>query len=523
MFDKRIVYVSAQQSDVYWLEGGKLQGPKHFRMDQHGLGEFASFLNESKEMVTSIVVDIVEEEFRNETIPHLSGKDSDNFIERRLAQYYRTTSYRTSKILGREKHGRRDDKVIYTALTNPDVLTPWLDCLVRHKVPVDGIYSPSFISADLLKKLSLKHENLLLITQQKNSGVRQTFFNNKQLKLSRLVPVADLDSEQYADYVFSEIEKTRRYLTRLQLLPFNQTLDVALVSDASIINIVNQNNEDTDLTRLHTFTMNDMVAHVGVDEKDTRYSDKVLVQLAFNKVPAVDYSVRETRRYYSFQRARVAMYAVSAACFIFAFIWSSMNFIEGSLLQSYSGEALQSVKTIQFEYDKVVARTPKTPVDPEGLKESVDIAGALKENRAMPHPLFKTISKGLFGEESIKIEKLEWIVSSDPYATVDPNKSNVTRPVANSFSSSSDDNDLYQIVLIKGSIKRFKGNYRDAFTKINKFVGRLNRLNNVMNATTVKLPLDVNSASNLKGKTGERAGRYLSDFLLRAVIKVRRG
>ena len=523
MFDKRIIYVSAQQADVYWFEGGKIQGPKVFLMDRNGLRDFALYLDESKEMVTSIIIDIVEEEFRNETIPHLSGKDRANFIDRRLSQYYRTTDYRSSQILGREKQGRRDDKVVFTALTNPDVLKPWLESLAFHKVPVDGVYSSSFISATLLRKLHLKQENLLLITQQINSGVRQTFFNNKQLKLSRLVPVIEMDSEQYADYVFAEIEKTRRYLTRLQLLPFNQTLDVALVSDSTIIDIVNQKNQDTDLTRLHTFAMSDVFGLVGVVEENTRYSDKVLTQLLANKVPAVDYSIPETRRYHMFQRARVAMYAVSVMSFLFAFIWSSMNFIEGSLLQSYSGEALQSVKLIQSEYDKVVAKTPETPVDPEGLKEGVDIAGTLTLNKTMPTQLFKAISKGLFGENSLKIEGIEWIVSSDPYASIDPGNSYVDKPVANSFSIADDDNDLYQVVLIKGSIKRFKGNYRDAFSKINKFVSRLNRLGDVMDAVAVKLPLDVNSAANLKGLAGESSGRHLSDFLLRAVIKVRRG
>jgi hypothetical protein len=45
-------------------------------------------------------------------------------VARKLAQIFRNTPYRYAQLQGREAEGRRDDRVMYTAVTNPEVLRP---------------------------------------------------------------------------------------------------------------------------------------------------------------------------------------------------------------------------------------------------------------------------------------------------------------------------------------------------------------------------------------------------------------
>lgn len=544
MMSKRVLYITAGAGAMYWWENGELQGPARFNVDQQGLEKLEKYLTGSKEMLTSVIVDMVEEEFRNEHIPHLSGNDRKSFINRRLNQYYRTTPYRSAKIVGREKTGRKDDKVVFTALTNPEVLTPWLEVLERCRVPVDGVFTPSFVAEQLVKRLGLEHDNLLFISHQEKSGVRQGFFTNNYLQLSRLVPVSMMGGEEYAAYILAEVEKTRRYLTRLQLLSFDKPLDVCVVSDEEATAKIKEVNQDTELTRWHVVSMKEVLSILGQDVQGTRYCDAALVLALTKKIPRVDYSIPRNRKYNVLRRTRLSMYAASIMMLTASIVLGAMNYIEGALLVSYSDEALESAIYIRSEYEKVLADTPQTPVSPEGLKEGVDIAKSLQESKALPHELLKTISKGLYGDNSLKVEGVEWIVSTDPFASVADgkatnkkqnnqaqrparfgkkrNQQNQGRILADN-ALAGEDGSLYQIALIKGSIRKFKGNYRDAFGRINKFADRLIAQKHVMDVKTVTLPLDVSSRSNLKGKTGEKVGEQKSDFTLRAVIQVRQG
>jgi hypothetical protein len=427
MLAKRVIYITASEANIYLWKEACLQGPEEFRLDQDGLKSFSSLLNDSEEMLTYLIVDVVEEEFRNETVPHLFGRERKEFINRRLDQYYRATPYKGSLIQGREEAGRRDDRILFTALTNPDVVNPWIERLLEHKVPIAGIYTPSVLGGDLLQKLGINFENVLLMTRQKNSGVRQSYFQGKQLKLSRLVPIGELNEELSAELVFNEIEKARRYLARLQLLPFDKALDVCVISDSETIEIISDNspdnspdnNRDTDLARLHVFNIDDLFVDLGIKQQESeRFCDRIYSRLLITKAPALNYTGVGDARYRKYRQNRLAMYAASVVFFMASLVWSGMNFIEGGVLESESQDAHKSAVIVQSEYDMVIAKIPETSIRPDGLKESVEIAKILKAHKALPQPLLKAISTG-FDDASLRMDSIEWVVTSDPDASVD--------------------------------------------------------------------------------------------------------
>lgn len=533
MFAKRIVFITACKADVYWEDNSHLNASLELHVGPAGIEELSRHLCAMPETLTYVIVDVVEEEFRNETIPHLFGRDKKEYINRRLNQHYRTTTYRGTLDLGREKTGRRDDKMLFTALTNPGVFKPWIDCLLEHKVPIVGVYTPSVLAGRILQKLDIKHENVLLVTQQKNSGIRQTFFHNKQLKLSRLVvPVAELDEQQYADYIFPEIEKTRRYLSRLQLLNFNHTLDVCLVSDKTVVSAIvsgmTKSNQDAGLSRLHVYSVEDIETEFGFFKKqhpypakNPRYCNQLFSQILLSRLPSLNYTESTNKKYKTFRDTRIGMYAASALFLVVAFIWSSMNIIEGRLLDAYSGEGLASTEFIQQEHQKLMATIPDTPIEAAGLKESVDIAKSLVGHKTIPEKLMQAISVGLNTNTALQIKNIQWIVSSDPYAPVNPKNQNkllkLAHPTKNMLLSKNNDK-IYQIALIKGHLRHFSGEYRKAFDSVNKLAAALQQHAGIIDVQIIKHPLEVNSALNLTGKTGVNVKAGKANFVLRAVL-----
>ena len=120
---------------------------REFAVSGAGAAEFERYLATSGPTPTHLFVDLAEEDFRLDTVPHVGAGDREAILDRKLAQIFRNTPYRHALLQGRETEGRRDDRVLYTAITNPEVLRPWLDMLERLEVPLAGIHSAAVFSA----------------------------------------------------------------------------------------------------------------------------------------------------------------------------------------------------------------------------------------------------------------------------------------------------------------------------------------------------------------------------------------
>ncbi|MET0209134.1 MAG: hypothetical protein ABW220_08825, partial [Burkholderiaceae bacterium] len=183
--------------------GGRLVARREFAVSGDGMEDFERHLKGLKDMPTRLITDLVEEDFRLDTIPHVSGRDREAIISRKLAQICRGTPYKAAMPLGREPEGRRDDRVLYTAITNAEVLRPWLEAIERLRVPLAGIHSAAVFSGNLLTELDLVFPHELLVTFTPGEAVRQTYFRDREIRFSRLTPI-DLEEGQTLGAMLAE-------------------------------------------------------------------------------------------------------------------------------------------------------------------------------------------------------------------------------------------------------------------------------------------------------------------------------
>jgi len=214
----RIFYITTRQLTVYQWDGKVLHAEQPFDIMADGQNIFAGYLEKSPDIISTVLVDIIEEEYRNETIPHVIGSDSKAVQERKLAQVFRQTPYRACQIQGREKKGRKDDRVLLAALTNIETLGPWLQAIDKFKVPLAGIYSLPMLAPRFLGQMKIKSPYALLVTEQKNRTLRQTYLHDGKLNISRLVAFTRDSESNYPSFLKTEIEKNQRYLNSLRLL-----------------------------------------------------------------------------------------------------------------------------------------------------------------------------------------------------------------------------------------------------------------------------------------------------------------
>src|SRR5512135_1918077 len=225
---RTLLFLSADSFYATIWSGGKLGELKYFSNDANGREDFANFLKQHRHPAY-MLVDVIEEDFRMETVPHLSGSARKDLLARKFEQYYRNTPFRQATLLQRQAEGRRDDEMLFSALTNPQRISPWLDTLLAHKIPLVGIYSLPNISTPLIRNLATDH--VLLLSWEKNAGLRQTYFNSKRLHFSRLIPIGE--SSTFTESVVAETPRTQQYLKSLSLPPPGEILDVYIICNSA--------------------------------------------------------------------------------------------------------------------------------------------------------------------------------------------------------------------------------------------------------------------------------------------------
>ena len=217
MISKIVICLSSNKATVGLWRLGSLSTCSNYPDNPSGLDDFRAFVSNQPNTPVYVIVDAVEEDFRQETMPHTFSGQQQKMVERKLNQLYRNTSYRSALFAGREPDKRRDDRLLFMALTNPDIITPWLKVLEELKAPLVGVYLLPVISQLLVKALRLKQDNLLLMTRE-GAGTRQSFFFQGHLRASRLTPMAGLNEREIVKFYEAETEKTQLYLFSQNLI-----------------------------------------------------------------------------------------------------------------------------------------------------------------------------------------------------------------------------------------------------------------------------------------------------------------
>ena len=109
--DPRVLLIGGERAILYLFDGGDLQHAYLFSADDAGLALFERCLRELPPAPVAVLVDVVEEAYRQETVPHVGASDRRAVLERKYARLFRGTPYHHALRQGRETEGRRDDRV----------------------------------------------------------------------------------------------------------------------------------------------------------------------------------------------------------------------------------------------------------------------------------------------------------------------------------------------------------------------------------------------------------------------------
>ena len=520
---KRALLIVADKAIAYECHSSKISRAYQFAADEEGREAFARYLAQSHQTPFYVLVDIVEEEYRQDVIPHVRGADRRAVLERKFARLFRGTAYCSALTQGRETEGRKDDKVLLTAITKPEIVAPWLEIIVAAKAPIAGVYSLPVLSQRLLKKIGAKGTNILLITVQSASGLRQTFFRDRQIKISRLAQMPRIGSVPYASHIMGELEKLRRYLNSLALISSEGPVEIYILSHGEWLNELEQHCRNTESERYYLIDVADVAARLNISrEINTAYSDILFSQLLLDEGPKNSYASEDETTYFRQHRMRNGLLAASVLLLFGSIVWSGLNFVDGI---SFKQQALDSQQKANFyEARYVMARQdlPPTAVEPRDIKRAVDIADTLKHYKSDPARLFAVISHGLEASPQLHLDRIKW------YFAVDPNSNGETgirrgRRAEGVEIEADAQYSHYHIAIFNARFLGFDGDYRAAIQQADDLKDTLMKMPGVHHAEILSYPLDVKPDANLIGTATEPALKAEARVAVKVVLGISDG
>jgi hypothetical protein len=523
MFSKHLLYLSDTQLTAYLWRRGELAAEAAFTADAAGRTGFGKWLEEAPAAPLFLLADVIEEDFRAETMPHVFGKDRQALLQRKLGQHFRTAPYRQATFQGRESAGRRDDRVLLTALNNDEIIKPWVEIMAQHRAPLAAIQSVPLLTRMLVKKLGLSEPHQLVVTRQASTGLRQSYFQGEHLKFSRLTLLAGDGELAEAGTLSRESGRTQQYLNSLRLLPRDQALQIHVIAPEAEIPPLQAACPDTAQQRFQFLTLEDAAAAVGINTRGALCPDLLFLHLMGKSRLRQSYATADDSRYHRLRLTRLALLGASGALAAAGLAAAGLQLAGAYGLHQQRDQAEREAQAVLRRYEAIAANFPPAPAKAETMKAAVELTERISQRAAKPGPLLAMVSRALADLPEIRIDRIEWRVSDRPDAAPDeqaPGAPSMAPPGAQGADPKDQpvlslQGGIYQIAVIEGEIAPFTG-YRNALASVNRLIAAL-QSNPGVRVQPVTLPLDVSPKAVLQGKS-DGADNPTADFSVKMTV-----
>lgn len=530
---RHFLYLTNARLVSLLARGDRIVARREFPVSGTGAHDFERYLATLARVPVHLLVDLAEEDFRVDAIPHVGGRDREALVTRKLAQVFRNSPFRHAMVLGRETEGRRDDRVLYTAITNGEVLRPWLEALERLRVPLAGIHSAPVLSLALLKTLGLVFPHALLVTFTPGEALRQTYFRDGEVRFSRLTPL-DLEEGQTLGALLAEdTTRTWQYLDSLRNFAGDDRLEVCVLVHPKDRPAIEPQLRDFAQLQYRILDIEQVAGKLRLVPPPVGSSaEEVLVRLFMAKPVANHYASPELRRDATLRSARIALNAASISILAAGILWG--GFTLARVLQGDREDERQStqLQALLREYDSISRSLPTQGVGGGAMRDTVSFFNSTVRTHPSPVEFLVPLSRVLDAHPRVRLLQVAWQASKDPKATpaLAPTALKDLPPVratpgiaaaAGTPATPGEPADhalgaAHQVALLEAAVQFTGANYRGALAEVEQFVAGISAVKGYKAEVQESL-LDTGPGASVQGRHGERD----ADALIEARFTVR--
>lgn len=500
MVARRILFLDANRLTAYHWQGGLVGEEEEFAADTGGLVSFGDYLARHRGSLFYLLADVAEEGFQPEDIPHATGRDRIALIKRKLGQYYYGTPLVAAMTQGRQKEGRRDERMLFAALTRPQHFDPWLGALRQAEVALAGVFSLPQTLANLAPGYGRVHKILLLITLT-HGGLRQTFFADGQLRFSRLTALATGTLDESSIACSIEATKIYQYLTSQRLITRGTPLPVLVLLHPAQTPVFQERCRDTEELRFEYLDLQAEATRAGLKNAlHGSHGESLFVHLLIQRTPRIQFVHGEARRFHLLGQLRLALTATSivvlAACLLFA----GKQLLMLHQLRTTAELVAPQTEAATQRYRALLRNLPEIPLSTDNLRTLVDQYDDLARRSPSPEPMTRFLASILTDYPRIELERLNWTLASrieDVLAPATTEKTATPEPIAGEGP--------FAVLDIDATLPLSMVNdHRGQLELINGFVQRL-RGRPATQVRILSLPFDAEAGKVLKSSGGTTA------------------
>ena len=433
-----------------------------FAADETGRDALREYLERSGPPPLHVLVDIVEEDFRRETVPHVLGLARRTVTKAKRARLCPGTPYASAKREGRLREGRRDDRVLFSAIVRPERLAPWLDTL--RGLRIAGVHSLPIVTAGLLPFLGARAGRVLLVTESGGHDLRQTCFEDGRLAMSRLAPLSPIEPSDRAQAIIAEIDRFVHHLARSGHPASG--LGIRFVSDSRRLAEIRRADGSGDLADglvdaavLARRLGLRVPTHSGatVDEPGGA-CDRMLARLALcgwlpnHYAPAADLAAHRSIR------TAHALRVAGASILLAGTAWGAAAWHRSGEVTDTSASLVREARALEARYR--AERPGNATAALRDLRLAVDTAQRLEADRVRALPILRSVSDALSESPVLELDSLEWFEASGRDGWPDTQ-------------SKAGGNDRLRIVHVRGRVEPFDGHHRAATQEVFRFADGL--------------------------------------------------
>ncbi len=531
---RHFIYLTNTRLVSIITNGKRIAARREFAVSGTGAIEFERHLAGLALEPTYLFTDLTEEDFRLDTIPHVGARDRQAIFARKLNQIFRNTPYRYAVMQGRETEGRRDDRVMYTAITNPEVLRPWVEAIERHKVPLAGIYSTAVFSAVLLEELDLVFAHALLVTFTPGQAMRQTYFRDNEIKFSRLTPIDLEEGQTLGTMIAEETTRTWQYLDSLRHFAADDRLEVCVLLHPSDRAAVQPELRDFAQIQYRVIDIEQASMKLGLKPAPLdSTAEEVMVHLFLLRPCGNHFAPAELRRYAIQRRVRIALNQASIAALAAGIAWGGYNLARAFQGGEADHQLNGQITEYNREYDEITRAMPSFGVGGSTMRDAVSFYnGAIKPFPSMAGFL-RPISVVLLARPDVRLSQLSW-QATDDLKTVAPIAASTLRnappvkavPAAGEAAVAAPPSPAanppfaggrYEVALLEATVRVGTNDFRGALERVEQLAEAIGRIPGYT-AEVAASPLDVRSSLEIQGRHDEKESPTMEPrFVVRVV------
>jgi hypothetical protein len=514
---------------------GSFAARREFEVSDAGVAEFEAHLAGALASTpVHVFTDLAEEDFRADTIPHVGGGDRDALVSRKLGQMFRSTPYRYALVQGREAGGRRDHRVVYTAITNPEVVRPWLEVLSRLQVPLGGIHSAAILGTRLIEALGPSEPHALLVLFIPGNALRQTYFRDGELKFTRQTPVDLEEGQSLGTFLAEETTRTWQYLDNVRSFAPDDRLEVIIVAHPRDHPAIGPALAGFQQLAYRLVDSEQVAARIGLKPPPAASSaEEILVHL-FQKKPVDNhFASSEMRRDWTLRAARHAITAAAIGILAVGVVLGASNLARTSRASDEETRLSREASDMNREYDRVARALPSFGVGGAAMRDAATFYKSYIEPFPSIDGFMVELSGALEAHPAVRLGQIAWQVADDP-KTVPPLATQpsrmpppvkavpkggevAARPPAADEAVPPFSGGRYEVALLEASVQVPSHDFRSALGEVERLVADIRRVPG-FRAEVVESPLDVRPSLALMGRNAEKEpGAMEARFVLRLV------